>query len=230
MPCTPDTDGALFEQLRPRLTAISRRIVGSEAEAEDIVQDCFIKWHGAGQEDLETPAAWLTTVVRHQSIDRLRKRVRDETAARAALELRPEVPPAVPEDALLRRAELGEALARLLACLSPSERLALVLREAFECEHADIAAALGTNAVNARQYLARARRRLREAQDEAPPEEKLCRELVRRFQAAINGLDMPAMVTLLAADQPVSVQASPRWPRRAEPCANDALYSLCLAA
>jgi RNA polymerase sigma-70 factor (ECF subfamily) len=230
MPCTPDTDGALFEQLRPRLIAISRRIVGSKAEAEDIVQDCFIKWHGAGQEDLETPAAWLTTVVQHQSIDRLRKRVRDETAARAAMELLPEGPPVAPEEALLRRAELGEALARLLACLSPSERLALVLREAFECEHADIAAALGTNAANARQYLARARRRLREAPDQAPPEEKLCRELVRRFQAAINGLDMPAMVTLLAAEQPVSVQASPQWRHRAAPCANDALYSLYLAA
>jgi RNA polymerase sigma-70 factor (ECF subfamily) len=230
MPCTPDTDGALFEQLRPRLTAISRRIVGSKAEAEDIVQDCFLKWHGAAQEELETPAAWLTTVVQHQSIDRLRKRVRDETVVHAALELLPEVPPAVPEDALLRRAELGEALARLLACLSPSERLALVLRETFECEYADIAAALGTNAVNARQYLARARRRLREAQDAAPPEEKLCRELVRRFQAAINGLDMPAIATLLAAEQPVSVQASPRWRRRVEPCANDALYGLCLEA
>jgi RNA polymerase sigma-70 factor (ECF subfamily) len=230
MPCTPDTDGALFEQLRPRLTAISRRIVGSKAEAEDIVQDCFIKWHGAGQEDLETPAAWLTTVVQHQSIDRLRKRARDETAARAALELLPDVAPAAPEAALLLRAELGEALARLLACLSPSERLALVLREAFECEHADIAATLGTNAANARQYLARARRRLREAQDEAAPEEKLCRELVRRFQAAINGLDMPAMVTLLAAEQPVSVQAAPRWRHRAAPCANDAFYGLYLAA
>ena len=74
MPSTPDPDGLLFEQLRPRLTAISRRIVGSEAEAEDIVQDCFLKWHGAGRTGLLSPAAWLTTVVQHQSIDRLRRR------------------------------------------------------------------------------------------------------------------------------------------------------------
>jgi RNA polymerase sigma factor (sigma-70 family) len=225
-----DTDGAVFEQLRPRLTAISRRIVGSEAEAEDIVQDCFLKWHGAEQALLATPAAWLTTVVQHQSIDRLRKRARDETAARTAMELLPELPPAAPEDALQRCAELGEALALMLACLSPSERLALVLREVFECEHADIAAALGTNAVNARQYLARARRRLREADEEARPEEKLCRELVRSFQAAINGLDLPAVVTLLAVEQPVSVQASPRLRMRTEACANDVSYRLALAA
>src|SRR5438067_5581142 len=140
---TPDTDGALFEQLRPRLTRISRRIVGSEAEAEDIVQDCFLKWHAAEQRLLATPAAWLTTVVQHQSIDRLRKRARDALAAHTAMELLPEVAPALPEDELVRRAELGEALARMLACLSPSERMALVLHEVFECGHADIAVALG---------------------------------------------------------------------------------------
>lgn len=230
---TTDTDGAIFETLRPRLKAISRRIVGSEAEAEDIVQDCFLKWNGAEQAALATPAAWLTTVVRHQSIDRLRKRVRDGAAARTAMELLPDSPPVTPEEGLLRRAELGEALARLLACLSPSERLALVLHEVFECEHADIAAVLGTKTVNARQYLARARRRLRGdawSKNEASPNEKLCRELIRRFQAAINGIDVPAMVLLLAADQPVSVHESPSLPIRAGACANDASYGLALAA
>ena len=132
MPPFTDTDGALFETLRPRLKAISRRIVGSEAEAEDVVQDCFLKWQDVEQAALATPAAWLTTVVQHQSIDRLRKRARDLAAARNAMELAPEVPPTPPEDVLLRRAELGEALARLLARLSPSERLALVLHEVLE--------------------------------------------------------------------------------------------------
>ena len=230
MPRTTDTDCAVFEQLRPRLKAISSRIVGSDAEAEDIVQDCFLKWHGAEQGGLATPAAWLTTVVQHHSIDLLRKRGRDAMAARAAMELVPDVAPALPEDDLLRRVELGEALARLLACLSPSERLALVLHEVFECEHADIAAALGTKTVNARQYLARARRRLREEKDEASPDEKLCRELIRRFQAAINGRDVPAMVTLLAEEQPVSVRESPQLRVHVGACANDAWYGLALEA
>ncbi|NHZ34213.1 sigma-70 family RNA polymerase sigma factor [Massilia rubra] len=225
-----DTDGALFEQLRPRLKAISCRIVGSEAEAEDIVQDCFFKWHGAEQAALATPAAWLTTVVQRQSIDRLRKRARDAAAAHSAMELAPAVACAPPEDGLLRRAELGEALARLLARLSPSERLALVLHEVFECGHADIAAALGTTTVNARQYLARARRRLREDEGEAPASEKLCRELIRRFQAAINGIDVPAMVSLLGDEQPVSVHEAPRLRIPAGACANDALYWCVVAA
>ncbi|UOD28272.1 sigma-70 family RNA polymerase sigma factor [Massilia violaceinigra] len=227
---TSDTDGALFEQLRPRLKAISCRIVGSEADAEDIVQDCFLKWHGAAQEALATPAAWLTTVVQHQSIDRLRKRARDAAAAHGAMELVPAIPCAAPEDALLLRAELGEALARMLSRLSPSERLALVLHEVFECGHADIAAALGTNAVNARQYLARARRRLREAEGEAPASEKLCRELIRRFQAAINGIDLPAMVSLLGDEQPVPVHEAPRLRIDTGACANDAVYSCVVAA
>lgn len=234
MPCTTDPDGATFERLRPRLTAISSRIVGSAAEAEDIVQDCYLKWHGAEQAALATPAAWLTTVVQHQSIDRLRRRSRDEAAARIAAELLPEALPAQPEDGLLRHAELGEALARLLARLSPSERLALVLHEVFECSHADIAAALGTKAANTRQYLARARRRLREddtqARDDSAPQEKLCRELVRRFQAAINGMDVPAVVTLLAVEQPTFVYEALQPRLRNGTCANDALYDVTLAA
>ncbi|MES2262969.1 MAG: sigma-70 family RNA polymerase sigma factor [Pseudomonadota bacterium] len=230
MPPTTDTDGAIFEQLRPRLKAISRRIVGSEAEAEDIVQDCFLKWHGTEQVMLATPAAWLTTVVQHQSIDLLRKRARDTLAARTAMELVPDVPPAPPEEGLLRRAELGEALARLLSRLSPSERLALVLHEVFECDHADIAAALGTKTVNARQYLARARRRLREEEVEEPASEKLGRELIRQFQAAINGRDVPAMLTLLGEEQPLSVSVSPQLWIRTGACANDASYGLALAA
>lgn len=226
MPHITDTEGALFEQLRPRLKAISSRIVGNDAEAEDVVQDCFIKWADAEQATVATPLAWLTTVVQHQSIDRLRKRARDQVAACIALELAPEVPPALPEQGLLRRAELSEALARLLACLSPSERLALVLHEVFEYKHADIAAALGTNTTNARQYLARARRRLRE--DETAASEKLGRALIRRFQAALNGFDLPAMLMLLSEEQPVSVRESPRL--RIDACANDACYRLVATA
>jgi RNA polymerase sigma-70 factor (ECF subfamily) len=216
--------------LRPRLKTISRRIVGSEAEAEDIVQDCFFKWHGAELTTLATPAAWLTTVVQNQSIDRLRKRARDTAAAHIAMELVPEMSAAPPEDGLLRRAELGEALSRLLACLSPAERLALVLHEVFECDHADIATALGTKTVNARQYLSRARRRLRENNGEMTLGERLCRERIRRFQAAINDRDVAAMVILLGEEQPVSVRQSPRLRIRAGASANDASYGLARAA
>ena len=83
--------------------------------------------------------------------------------------------------------------------------------------------------MNARQYLARARRRLRTLGEESAPEEKLCRELLLRFLAAINGRDVPAMVSLLAGEQPVSVrEAAPVRMRGA--CANDAWYRPALMA
>lgn len=229
MPLKTDIDGAVFEQLRPRLTAISCRIVGSNAEAEDIVQDCFFKWQSADQGGLLTPAAWLTTVVQRQSIDRLRWRAREAVAARIAAELVPETSPASPEDQLLRSAELGLALARLRARLSPSERLALVLHEVFECEHADIAATLATSVENSRQLLARAKKRLQRDRDELSASEKLCRELVRDFQAAINGLDRQAVLTLLGDEQPVSVQVTAAPRLRAMACANDGVYALAVA-
>ncbi|MCS0628144.1 sigma-70 family RNA polymerase sigma factor [Telluria mixta] len=218
MPCTTAID--VFEQLRPRLVALSLRIVGSAADAEDVVQDCFLKWQAADRDALATPAAWLTTVVQHQSIDRLRRRAREVQAAHAAMELVPAAPPALPDEALLRRADVGDALARMFARLSPSERLALVLFDVFECGHADIAAALGTTPANARQHLSRARRRLRAPDGDTPPDDKLCRELIRRFHAALDGLDVPAMVNLLTETQPMAVRAS----------ANDATYYLMLAA
>jgi len=230
MPPTADPDALLFEQLRPRLTAISYRIVGSEAEAEDIVQDSFLKWRQTERAALLTPAAWLTTVVQNGSIDRLRKRARDAAAALVAHELVPGETPVLPEAGLLREAETGEALARLLARLSPSERLALVLHEAFDCSHADIAAVLGTGAANARQHLARARRRLREDPEKKAREDRLCRELVRRFQAAINGMDVEAAVTLLLDEQAMSVRAAPAVRAVRGPCANDALYRVAAVA
>jgi RNA polymerase sigma-70 factor (ECF subfamily) len=224
MPSTIDNNGALFEQLRPRLTAISCRIVGSRAEAEDIVQDCFIKWRAAEQAALVTPAAWLTTVVRHHSIDRLRQRARDHAALLTATDLLADSAYAGPEQELLQRAELGEALGRLRASLSPAQRLALVLHEVCECSHADIAATLGTTSVNVRQLLARARRRLREAATTDAPEDKLSRELVRRFQHAINAVNVPEMVTLLAGEQPLFVGPAAQLRRAAS--ANDACYRL----
>jgi DNA-directed RNA polymerase specialized sigma24 family protein len=182
------------------------------------------------QAAVATPAAWLTTVVRHLSIDRLRKRARDAGAAQLAVELVPETPPALPEDGMSRRAELEEALAQLFHCLSPSERLALVLREVFDCDHADVAAALGTSVVNARQYLARARRRLSDDKNGVPDSEKRCRQLVRQFQAAINNLDMPALVSLLAEEQPVSVLAPAGLRLCAGEAANQAVYRPALRA
>lgn len=219
-------DAARFERERARLTAISSRIVGSHAEAEDIVQDCFIRWQASDRAACASAAAWLTTVVKHLSIDRLRKRAREAIAAESAACEHDDA--ASPEQAWLIQAALGDALARLITTLSPTERLALVLHEVLDCPHADIAAALGTSTANARQLLARARRRLQSA-PESDYRTKLSRELIRRFQAAIQGVDVPAMVSLLGEEQPMAVHEAPptavRNMRRGH-SANDGCYLL----
>lgn len=218
-------DAALFEGERARLTALSCRIVGSPAEAADVVQDCFMRWQDCERAALASPAAWLTTVVKHLSVDRLRKRAREALALRSAF-TDEAVLAGSPEQALLQQADTADALARLLSILPPGERLALVLHEVLECSHADIAAALGTSSVNARQLLARARRRLRDADPESTDSARLSRELVRRFQAAIHGVDVPAMVSLLGEEQPMAVHDAPLQGIRRGPCANDARYLL----
>lgn len=97
-----------------------------------------------------------------------------------------------------------------------------MLYEAFDCSHADIAAVLGTRAANARQ-------RLRDNMDKTR-EEKLCRALVRRFQAAINGMDVAAVTTLLLDEQPMSVGSTPQVRAARGPCANDAVYRVAAFA
>lgn len=150
--------------------------------------------------------------------------MREALAADTAALLVPVGSTVTPEEPLLRGVAVAEALAQLLAHLSPSERLALVLHEVFDCDHADIAAVPGTKPVNARQHLARARRRLQEAEAPDAHHEKLNRDLVRRFQLALDGIDLPAMVALLAHEQPFFVPAAPQLQLRAGACANDASY------
>jgi RNA polymerase sigma-70 factor (ECF subfamily) len=182
----------IFETLRPRLLAISYRILSSRAEAEDVIQETYLKWHRADREALLAPAAWLTTVVRHLSIDRLRQ-CRRETAA--ATDGQAQAPS--PEDLLCRRADLALAFALLHERLSPDERIALVLHTAFECEHAEIAAALGTTASNSRQLLHRARERILREPARRPVGERLSRELIQDFLLAMQGLDKQAVMTLV---------------------------------
>ncbi|MDO9419266.1 MAG: sigma factor-like helix-turn-helix DNA-binding protein [Herminiimonas sp.] len=130
----------------------------------------------------------------------------------------------------MRSAELGEALDHIFSCLSPVERLVLILHEVLDCEHAEIATMLGKKTENTRQYLARARRRLRVDNSLESPDEKLCRDLIARFQAALNGRDIPAMIMLLADDQPVFVHKPTQLRIRTHACANDACFELELAA
>jgi RNA polymerase sigma-70 factor (ECF subfamily) len=151
-----------FEAARARLTSIAYRMLGSRAEAEDIVQDAWLKWHAAAEGDLRTPAAWLTTVTTRLAIDRIRRLQSEQTARTNESLTQPwmdEVAPSA-EDEALRAAAVSEAVALLFERLSDDERAAFVLHEAFECDYAEIADVVGKTPAHCRQLAHRARQRL----------------------------------------------------------------------
>jgi RNA polymerase sigma-70 factor (ECF subfamily) len=185
------------EELRRLAFAIAYRMLGSVAEAEDVAQEAMLRLHAA--EGVENPAAFVTTATTRLAIDVLRSaRVRREAYTGSWL---PE--PLVEPDAE-RRVEDEEAVSLaflvLLERLNPDERAAIVLRESFDYEFADIAEILDTSPANARQILSRARRRIDDERPrfDADPRER--RRLATRFLAAAREGDLDGLVALLAPD------------------------------
>jgi RNA polymerase sigma-70 factor (ECF subfamily) len=185
------------EELRRLAFAIAYRMLGSVAEAEDVAQEAMLRLHAA--EGVENPAAFVTTATTRLAIDVLRSaRVRREAYTGSWL---PE--PLVEPDAE-RRVEDEEAVSLaflvLLERLNPDERAAIVLRESFDYEFADIAEILDTSPANARQILSRARRRIDDERPrfDADPRER--RRLATRFLAAARDGDLDGLVALLAPD------------------------------
>jgi RNA polymerase sigma-70 factor (TIGR02957 family) len=199
-----ETHDELLEQLRPTAFAIAYRMLGSVAEAEDVVQEALLRLHGALQRDarIESPRAYLATVATRLAIDHLRSaRVRRETYVGEWL---PE--PLVADSSAdpARQAELADSLSLaflvLLESLSPEQRAALLLHDVFEYDYAQIAEIVGKSEDNARQLAARARRHVEEQKPrfEASQEER--EELAHRFFAAAQEGDVGALEALLADD------------------------------
>ena len=155
-----DADVASFVKARPRLFGIAYRVLGSAAEADDVVQDAWIRWHRSERDRIRDTGAFLATTTTRLAINTVQSaRVRHESRFEPAVVDRV----AVRADPLLdaQRTEALELAADLLLeTLSPAERAAYVLREAFDYPYRDVAAVLPLSEANARQLVARARRRL----------------------------------------------------------------------
>src|SRR5262245_8571489 len=195
--------GEEFDELRPSAFAIAYRMLGSVSEAEDVVQEGFLRLHRAreGGELIESPRAYLSTVVSRLSLDQLRSaRVRRETYMGEWL---PE-PLVTSTDDPARKAEMADSLSLaflvLLETLSPEQRAAFLLREVFDEPYERIAEVVGTSEQNARQLAARARRHvgLGRPRFEASREQR--DELAARFFAAIEEGDLEGLEELLAHD------------------------------
>jgi RNA polymerase sigma-70 factor (TIGR02957 family) len=198
------THDELLEELRPTAFAISYRMLGSVAEAEDVVQEALLHLHHAleGDERIESPRAYLATVATRLSIDQLRSaRVRREAYVGEWL---PE--PLVADSAAdpARQAELADSLSLaflvLLESLSPEQRAALLLRDVFDYDYAQIADIVGKSEDNARQLATRARRHVEERRPRFEASSEQRNELARRFFAAAQEGELEPLETLLAHD------------------------------
>ena len=193
-----------FDELRPVAFAIAYRMLGSVSEAEDVVQEGFLRLHRAraGGERIESPRAYLSTVVSRLSLDQLRSaKVRRETYVGEWL---PEPLVASADDDPARKAEIADSLSLaflvLLESLSPEQRAAFLLHEVFDEPYSRIAEIIGTSAQNARQLASRARRHVdaRRPRFEASREQR--EQLATRFFAAVEEGDLEGLEELLAHD------------------------------
>jgi RNA polymerase sigma-70 factor (ECF subfamily) len=192
---------AAFGAERVRLWATAYRLLGSVADAEDAVQTVWLRWLEAAPADVGSPTAWLVTALTRLCIDELRSARR-----RRVTYVGPWLPePLVgdghplPSEMVERDESLSLAHLVLLERLGPVERAALVLHEALDWSHGEIARALGKREPACRQLLARARRRLAAAPAAAPPRSPRAAALGRRFLGALARGDVPALLESLDA-------------------------------
>ena len=192
-------DAASFDTVRPRLFGIAYRVLGSPADADDVVQDAWIRWQGTDRTKVRDAAAFLATTTTRLAINVGQSaRVRHETS----IEVRPVEPVDTEADPALgaeQREALEDAVRILLEKLSPAERAVYVLRVAFDHPYREIAHVLALNEVNARQIFTRARRRLSAGACRTVPAAERQRLLDAIVAAAQTG-EIADLEQLLAAD------------------------------
>jgi RNA polymerase sigma factor (sigma-70 family) len=192
---------ARFEEHRARLRGVAYRLLGSLADADDAVQDTWLRLSRAGTDDVENLGGWLTTIVARVSLNMLRSR---RTRREEPLETRLPDPVVSPADALQPEEEailadsVGLALQVVLDTLPPAERLAFVLHDMFDLPFEEIAPVVGRTPTAARQLASRARRRVRGADSRAPDRDiARQREVVDAFFSAARDGDFNALVAVL---------------------------------
>ncbi|MER5834037.1 RNA polymerase sigma-70 factor [Streptomyces sp. NPDC002130] len=219
MPLTLD-DVDRFEAARPRLEAVAYRMLGSASEAEDAVQETFLRWQGADTDRIEVPEAWLTKVLTNLCLNQLTSaRARRETYVGQWL---PE--PLLAGDRMLGPADTAEqresvsyAVLVLLERLSPNERAVYVLREAFDYPHREIAEILDITEASSQQIFHRAKKRVADgrARTRTEIDEAAARRIIDEFLAAASSGRTEPLVQLLTGDAVAIGDGGGKVPARA---------------
>ncbi|WP_067676917.1 RNA polymerase sigma factor SigJ [Nocardia miyunensis] len=193
----------LFEGSRARLEAIAYRLLGSASDAEDAVQDTFLRWQAADREQVRSPEAWLTRVLTNLCLNHLTSaRARRETYVGQWL---PEPvltgdPMLGPADTAEQRESVSMAVLVLMERLSPQERAVYVLREAFGYAHAEIAEIVNLTEPNCQQIYRRAKQHLSDGRSRTEVDRASAHRIAAEFLAATAGGEIEPLVGLLTAD------------------------------
>jgi RNA polymerase sigma-70 factor (ECF subfamily) len=218
MPLTAE-DVDRFEVARPRLGAIAYRLLGSASDAEDAVQETYLRWHAADPERIEVPEAWLTKVLTRLCLNQLTSaRARRETYVGQWL---PE--PLLQGDPMLGPAETAEqresvsyAVLTLMERLTPNERAVYVLREAFGHSHREIADILDIGEAASQQIFHRAKRHLAQGRTRTEVDEGAARRIAEEFLAAATSGKYDGLLTLLTDDAVAIGDGGGKVPARAK--------------
>jgi len=211
-----DQDGWMterFEENRPRLRGVAYRMLGSLSEAEDAVQEAWLRLRGADTASIENLGGWLTTVVSRVCLDMLRGRQlrREESLGRDVIEptvLRGEG--ADPEGEALLADSVGLALLVVLDTLTPAERLVFVLHDLFALPFDEIGAIVGRSPAAAKQMASRARRRVRGSTAPRDPARARQREVMQAFLRAARGGDLEGLLAVLDPAATIRIDAASR--------------------
>ena len=196
-----DTSTA-FEAVRPRLFGLAYRMLASRAEAEDVVQEAYVRWHQADVSLIRNSEAWLVTTATRLAIDRLRALKVEREAYVGPWLPEPLIgTPAPPPDRDVElSSDLSIAFLVLLERLAPEERAAFLLHDVFDCGYPEIAGLLGKSEAASRQIVHRARTRVRGEQQRFHATEASRVRLLKTFVAAVEARDEQTLLQLLAPD------------------------------
>ena len=188
-----------FEQYRPLLFSLAYRMLGTRADAEDIVQDAYLRWRNASTEEVRAPKSYLTTVVARLSLDSLKSaRRKRETYVGEWL------PEPIVEPQGSTAAEMAESLSmaflHILETLTPDERVAFLLREVFEADYSEIAATLETSEPNCRQLITRARKHIQDRRPRFKVDRARQQSVLKQFLAACESGDPSQLLPLLSPE------------------------------
>jgi RNA polymerase sigma-70 factor (ECF subfamily) len=200
-----------FEGNRAHLRGVAYRMLGSLSEADDAVQETWLRLNRSDTSGVQNLSAWLTTVVAHVCLDMLRSRKSrcEDSEPSAAEPVAPRAAAIDPEQEALLAESVGLALLVVLDTLAPAERLAFVLHDMFDVPFDEIASIVGRSPEAARQLASRARRQVRGGEAAVTADREIHRRIVETFITALRGGDFNALIAILDPDLVARGDAGP---------------------